>query len=291
MRIKYIDKRFNAESRQIISEANSIIKEYQDEGYSLTLRQIYYQFVARDLIQNKQSEYKRIGGIMNNARLAGLIDWNAIEDRTRHLRERQHWNDPDDIIEAAVNSYNRDKWEGQHIIPEVWIEKDALVGIIEPVCQELDIPYFSCRGYTSQTGMWQAAQRILKRIRDNKQSTIILHFGDHDPSGIDMSRDIFERLKLFTHIDIKFLDRLALTMDQVEEYNPPPNFAKLTDTRCASYIIEYGNKSWELDALEPRVIGNLIRKHVLRIRNEPQYRKIVRRENKEIKHLKNLLRK
>lgn len=118
------------------------------------------------------------------------------------------------------------------------------------------MPCFSCRGYPSSTEIWNAAQRIIAK----KKFSVILHLGDHDPSGIDMTRDIEERLSLFgANVEIK---RIALNMEQVEEYNPPPNPAKVTDSRAKNYIKRYGDSSWELDALEPRMLDNLIKSHI-----------------------------
>jgi hypothetical protein len=137
-----------------------------------------------------------------------------------------------------------------------WIEKDALVGIIQGICHELDVPYLSCRGYTSQSEMWNSAMRLRGLMRKGL-IPVIFHLGDHDPSGKDMTRDIVDRLELFMG-GVK-LERLALNMDQIEEFNPPPSPAKLTDSRCLAYIAEFGDDSWELDALEPAVINGLIR--------------------------------
>lgn len=187
--ICYHDKKFKEEHLRVIDTANTIIEEYAEQGYELTVRQLYYQFVSRDLISNNQREYKNLGSIINDARLAGLVDWNAIVDRTRNVKMNQHWSSPAEILQAAANTYAIDKWEGQPLRFEVWIEKDALVGVIESTCRKLDVPFFSCRGYTSQSEMWAAAMRYRKSLQ-KKQGTIILHLGDHDPSGIDMTRDI-----------------------------------------------------------------------------------------------------
>lgn len=265
-KIKYQDCKFRADTLAIIKQANQIIESYQAQGFDLTLRQLYYQFVARDIIRNKQKEYMRLASIVNDARLAGLIDWEAIVDRTRNLADLAHWNDPSDIVQAVAEQYRVDLWSTQKIRVEVWIEKDALAGILESVCPALDVPYFSCRGYTSQSEMWGAAMRIVKRAKKG-QATIILHFGDHDPSGIDMTRDITERLRLFTghHIPGKpafHIKRLALNMDQIEQYNPPPNPAKVTDSRFIGYQQIHGDESWELDALEPSVLAALIRDEI-----------------------------
>jgi hypothetical protein len=258
-KIEYVPTKFKKNSLAMVKQANAIIEEYAQQGFSLTLRQIYYQFVARGLLANKQSEYKRLGEVINNARLAGLIDWLAIVDRTRYLRELSHWNTPGAIIRAAADSFKLDRWANQEYRPEIWIEKDALVGIIEGICNEFDVPYFSCRGYTSQSEMWVAAQRLRKHTSKG-QTPLIFHFGDHDPSGIDMTRDITDRMNMFTGgIELK---RLALNMDQVEEHQPPPNPAKLTDTRATAYIKEFGNESWELDALNPTDLAALIRNEI-----------------------------
>lgn len=254
--IEYVPKKFSKSSQAIIEQANEIIESYADQGFDLTLRQLYYQFVARDLIPNKQSEYKRLGSIVNDARLAGLIDWETIVDRTRNLQQNSHWSGPREIVEACAKQFQIDKWATQPTRVEVWIEKDALVGVIERVCRRNDVPFFSCRGYTSQSEMWAASQRLIGHIQ-NAQDVTIIHLGDHDPSGIDMSRDIQSRLELFVGSDIE-VNRIALNMDQVTKYNPPPNPAKITDSRASSYIERFGHESWELDALEPAVLEHLI---------------------------------
>lgn len=268
-KIRYQSINLSEGSLAIVAKANEIIDTYTAQGFRLTLRQLYYQFVARDLLANTVQSYKRLGSIINDARLAGLIDWYAIEDRTRSTAVPSSWDAPGDILQSAASSFRIDKWEGQDYRPEVWIEKEALAGVIAPTCHKLQISYLSCRGYTSQSEMWSSAQR-LARIRKAGQIPMILHFGDHDPSGMDMTRDIRERLSMFTGRGVK-LDRLALNMDQVEQYSPPPNPAKTTDARFAGYLAEFGSESWELDALEPRMLADLIRNAVLAVRDEEKW--------------------
>jgi len=260
MKLKYIDKKISPEKQAVIDQANAIIEEYQQQGFDLTLRQLYYQFVARDIIANKQSEYKRLGVIISDGRLAGLIDWKAIVDRTRNLKKNNHWKSPAQIVRSCADWFKMDKWVGQDYRPEVWIEKDALIGVIEGACSENDVAYFSCRGYTSQSEMHAAAMR-LKRYQKVEQTPVIIHLGDHDPSGVDMTRDIADRMELFTggRIEVK---RIALNMNQVDRYKPPPNPSKITDPRAGDYIKRYGMKSWELDALEPKVLSKLIDKTI-----------------------------
>ena len=255
---KFIEKNFRPASLAIISTANDIIAEYRAQGFILTLRQLYYQFVARALIPNTERSYKRLGSIINDGRLAGQIDWDAIEDRTRNLKGNLHLDNPRDAIETVRDQYGIDMWANQDTHVEVWIEKNALVGVIDSVCKELDVPYFACIGYVSQSEQWRAYRR-----HSSQERTIVLHFGDHDPSGIDMTRDNQERLDLFHgRTGITEVKRIALNMDQVDEYGPPPNPAKVTDSRFDGYREQYGSESWELDALEPSVLVDLIRTEV-----------------------------
>lgn len=250
------EHRFKAETIKIIKQANSIIEEYQEDGFDLTLRQLYYQFVSRDLIPNSQKSYSRLGDIISNARLNGDIDWNAIKDRTRRVNNGLHFNDPSNAIYNIASWYAIDTRADQENYIECWVEKEALVGVVERACQNLDIPFFACRGYVSQTAMYEAYKRFRKKGCKH-QRLILLHLGDHDPSGIDMTRDITERLtELFgVYVEVK---RIALNMEQIEELQPPPNPAKLTDSRVGGYIKRFGRQSWELDALDPNTITNLI---------------------------------
>lgn len=277
----YIDKNFGDQSLLMIDVANSICAEFQAQGINLTLRGLYYRIVARDLFpdsrrwaksaagkwvrsdsgtKNADPNYKWLGDIVNDARLAGRMDWTYLEDVTRSLRSLAHWNGPEQILGAVARQYRIDRWANQDTHVEVWIEKDALLGVIQGVCDANDVPYFSCRGYTSQTAMWEAAKRLIRVETENRQHLVLIHLGDHDPSGIDMTRDIEGRLNVFgCYPEVR---RIALNMDQVTRYGPPPNPAKLTDSRAGSYISEFGDESWELDALDPAVMIALIQDEI-----------------------------
>jgi len=265
-KIAYITKRFNSKALGTIEMANKIIVEYEAQGFSLTLRQLYYQFVSRDLIPNSQKSYKALGNTINDARLAGLIDWEAIEDRTRNIRRRSHWEDPAGVIESAADSYGMNLWADQDRRVEVWIEKDALIGVVERICTKLDVPHFSCRGYTSQSELWRGAMRHIAY----GVPTVVVHLGDHDPSGIDMTRDIQDRLRLFGADST--IQRIALNMDQVEKFKLPPNPAKITDSRFENYEREYGTESWELDALDPSKIEKMIEKEVTALMDPKRFK-------------------
>lgn len=289
-KVFYRAKKFKPETQVVIRQAQRILEEYESQGFDLTLRQLYYQFVARGLIKNHDREYKRLGDIVADARMAGLIDWESIVDRTRNLREVNTWESPTEIVSAVAKQFKMPLWDDQPYYVEVWIEKDALVGVIEGVCKDWYVPHFSCRGYMSASEMWLGAQRLRDRIKAGKR-TVILHLGDHDPSGIDMTRDIRDRLEHFLSYDIYRDDeragsdekatrleasrdavakvgssfevrRIALTMEQIERFDPPPNPAKLTDSRSSGYVEEFGYESWELDALDPVTMADLIQTEV-----------------------------
>lgn len=270
----------------------------------MTLRQLYYQFIALDLFpedrrwtwtgakwirdpngtKNADPNYDWLGEITNAARLAGLIDWNYLVDRTRELVSVGHWTSPGEIMQTVASAYRVDKWEGQPFRPEVWIEKEALSGVFERVCRRLDVSLFACRGYTSQSEMWRAAQR-LDGYADAGQIPVILHFGDHDPSGMDMSRDIEDRLSMFSGVPVE-VRRLALNMPQIQAFNPPPSPAKLTDCRAKKYVQEFGDDSWELDALQPDALAELVTDEVEALREEDLWTEAVERERVERAALK-----
>jgi hypothetical protein len=306
-KIRYQDFNFRTSTLLLIQSCNELIEEMMADGYKLTLRQLYYLLVARDLFGedrkyvrlengkwrkdpingtiNAEPNYDWLGNTISDARLAGMIDWDAIEDRTRALKSVSHWDDPTDIIASVAHSYRIDKWKDQPFRVEVWIEKDALGGVFERICRSLDVPWLSCRGYTSQSEMWGAAMRFVQHIKQNKH-VIVLHFGDHDPSGIDMTRDIEDRLRMFVagHVSSYKVERLtvkriALNMDQVRKYDPPENPAKTSDTRFQKYQDEFGDSSWELDALKPQVLAALVRAEVEAIRDDKKWNSNVNLEN------------
>lgn len=267
MKEQFIDRKFNITSDRKIQAANDIIAEYTAQGYTLTLRQLYYQFVSRDLIKNTMKEYKNLASIINDARLAGEIDWDCIEDRTRNLMSIEYYENASSFLAIQARRYAEELWADQPYYCEVWVEKDALVGVVERPCNRLRVPFFAGRGYISQSEMYNAGKRFEEKIQSGKK-VVIFHLGDHDPSGIDMTRDNIDRLTLFSGypIDVR---RLALNRDQISQYRPPPNPAKITDTRAKDYIRNFGDSSWELDALDPGVIDAIVSAHIEGLIDKP----------------------
>ncbi len=270
----FIPKRFNPKHQSLIDTADLIMRTYQAQGYDLSLRQLYYQFVAHHGFANTEQNYKLLGGVISDARLAGALDWDSLVDRGRETLEVPHWDDPASIVDAAASSYRIDLWEDQPYHVEVMVEKQALEGVLVPVCRRLDCPFTANKGYSSSSAMYEAGKRLESKIADGKR-VVIVYLGDHDPSGIDMTRDVDDRLMLFSGVGYWDEDgkkvcrydgledhfnvvRVALNMDQVRTYNPPPNPTKLTDSRADGYIHKYGLKCWELDALDPETLAGLV---------------------------------
>lgn len=252
--------KFNNDTLKLIGTMNSIVAEYIKQGFRLTVRQLYYQLVARDVVPNTIQSYKRVASILNDARVAGMVDWDIIEDRTREFVRRQRWESGAHILEAASKSYHMDMWVDQDTRCFVIIEKEALVGVLEPICRRLDVPVLAARGYPSGTVLREFALEDIVPSIDG-QHVVVFHCGDHDPSGIDMTRDLTERISMFSYQDIELI-RIALNMDQITTYNPPPNPAKTTDSRFQSYVRQYGEESWELDALPPTDLSKLVEQHI-----------------------------
>lgn len=292
MKERFVSWKPTGSSHALLVGIQEILEEYRNQGYKLTLRQLYYQLVSRDRIANKTSEYKRIGNIVSRARLAGHIDWSMIEDRVRVPAINAHWDSPKGILKAAANSFYMPKWIDQDYYVEVWCEKDAVSNIIEPVCRKWDVIFMANRGYSSQTAMYDGFNRLCH----SGGRAVLLYLGDHDPSGINMTDDIKNRLGTFYYQDqdedFDDVKRLALNMDQVERYNPPANPAKVTDSRYKKYCDNlginwsYGASSWELDALEPRVLSEIVEQNILRFLNISLFRNI---EKIEAVHKQNLL--
>jgi hypothetical protein len=183
-KIAYQDRKFGAAAIELIDQVNTICESYARQGYGLTLRGLYYQLVTQNVLVNSQQSYKRLGNVVSEGRVAGLIDWNHITDTGRTVHSPSFWSDPESIIESAARSYNIEMWRNQPEYVEVWVEKEALANVIGRAANRRDSTYFACKGYTSQSEMWSAAMRLKAHERRGQRTTVI-HLGDHDPSGHD----------------------------------------------------------------------------------------------------------
>lgn len=274
--------------RDLIDVCDGIVEEFVAQGFRLTVRQIYYQLVARGKIPNTMKSYDSIQNLLNRARLAGLIDWDAIEDRTREVVQRPRWRSGGHILESVAEQYHQDMWHDQEYRPFVIVEKEALAGVFSGICHGYDVPLLAARGYPSASVLRDIGKNKLldfqeivtkrgKQRLSQEQTYIFLHFGDHDPSGIDMSRDLQDRLTMFGRDAFFEFRRLALNMDQIRELQPPPNPAKVTDSRYEDYVKKFGTESWELDALTPQYLHKLIHDEMKTLINAGRWKATERR--------------
>lgn len=309
MKKAYRSVNFRADSLAKIEQMQAIVDEYQKQNLRMTARQLYYQLVSRDLIPNQPAEYKKVTALLTDARYAGMIDWDAIEDRGREPSTPSEWDSLSSLVESALRAYRRPRWVGQKHYVELWVEKQALAGVLAPLASEFHATLMVNKGYSSASAMKESADRIkaatitdvdrLDEISEQLEEAardfgadsdeltnlreeitpeverllgpkpIVLYLGDHDPSGEDMVRDIETRLKEFGVLRLT-VEKVALTTAQVRRYNPPPNPAKLTDPRAKGYIAEHGAQSWEVDALPPNVLTQLIRQAFRRFIDAPK---------------------
>lgn len=243
--------------------ADKIIREYKTQhNLSLTLRQMHYVFVSRNLYANTQQNYKNLGALITKGRRMGLIDWDGIHDEGRSARRVYGPQTPWGVLRNIEQKLIVDPWQDQDTYLEVWIEKHGMAGTIKSVCNEHRVTYLTCGGYLSSSEAYAGGKRFADAAGRDKRC-VLIHLGDHDPSGLDMTRDNGHRANeyggLFGNVEVL---RIALNWDQIEEYAPPPNPAKMTDTRATDYIAEHGKESWELDALPPNVIRDILQDEI-----------------------------
>lgn len=260
MKQGFIDWNPNAASRERLKTIGAVLREYAADDITLTLRQLYYQLVSKNIIANRQREYKNLGELLSKARLAGLIDWNSIEDRARRAVECQSFDSIQQCVEEAAAGFMLPRWNDQPNYVELWCEKDALSSVIRPICDELFATLMVQRGYGSTSSMYASLQRIERNRfgEDGADRPVhIIYLGDFDPSGEDMVRDIRDRLATFgTEVEVT---KLALNPDQIKRWNLPPNPAKMSDSRAQGFVDKHGSLSYEVDAIPPKDLQKLIR--------------------------------
>lgn len=239
MRIKYRETKFQADKLQRILQLNQILAEYA--GSLVSVRQLYYRLVAAGRIPNEVEEYKKTATLITEARYAGLIDWDSIEDRNREPQAPRAWGSGQSLLAEAAQQFRLPRWRGQPFYVELWVEKAALAGVLWPICHDYHLVLMVNRGYSSASAMKESADRISYHGRQARPT--VLYIGDHDPSGEDMVRDVKDRLLEFGVPDWLDVRKLALTMEQIELHQPPPNPVRLTDARAPKYQAKYGDSS------------------------------------------------
>ena len=296
IRVKYIDGRGNkntwtcnqAELAQMIIQ---ITDQYKAMDIKLSTRQTYYQLVAADAV------YKRISKFITDGRYGGVFDWEVIEDRGRTSKRHSQWSGIPSLIESALDSYRLPRWSGQPYYVEMLCEKQAGESVLKPIADKWHVRFGYNKGYTSAAAMYDMSKRVMKALY-NGQDVVILYLGDHDPSGLDMIRDIKERMVEFLTegedpqpIDIEyvrehfFVHPLALTKEQIEKYSPPPNPAKFSDPRSKDYVAIHGEVSWELDAIDPTTLQEITEDGILQYLDEEMYNAVLYQEDEDAKIL------
>lgn len=285
--LQYVPTNFGNAALETIRQVNIIVNEYQEQGITLTLRSLHYQLVSRDITPNTPADYQKLSRIVSDGRLAGLISWTAIEDHGRNVYDSATWRTAKDAFISARQRFKMDLWANQPCRLYVGVEKDGMLGIIETICSKLRVPFTSFHGYNSQSAAWRLGRTFADHYMKG-QRPILLHLGDHDPSGLDMTRDNRERLSMFAGVEVPII-RLALNREQIDEVNPPPNPAKLNDPRAEAYIAEFGHTSWELDALSPTYISKLIEREVYKFRDPAKWDEALAMEAEELNTMDILL--
>lgn len=302
------------------------------------------------MIPNHDKVYKKISSIKDELVYGGKIDWHIFEDRGRVPIDAYYENDVEDALQRTIKQYKLDRQKGQKNIVEVWTEKDAISGILKKVTLPFGVKLVVNKGYTSSTAIYGAYERFMSEFEEGKSVTI-LYFGDHDPSGMDMIRDIRDRLTFmfrdgertqFSEMEeiinkwfyvkdeqeggetipdevyYKYRDNeeakegneedgfyldpircffmeffkvtpIGLTMEQIKEYNPPPNPAKITDPRAKGYIKKYGNTSWEIDALKPDLMRSIVKKSIIENIDPEMYNEVLELEKIDKERIKKMI--
>jgi hypothetical protein len=267
------------ESRDRLRVIDGVLGQYGKMDIKLTLRQLFYQLVSKNVIPNSQREYKRLGELLSKARLAGLVDWKVIEDRVRQAERAAQWDSAAEYCNPW--QFRLPRWTKQPEYVELWCEKDALSSVLEPICDELHVTLMVNRGYSSSSAMYASAKRIAAAGADDGKLATIVYLGDFDPSGEDMVRDIRERMETFG-VDVTVM-KLALNPNQIKAYKLPPNPLKrdeaggLTDSRGQGFQAEHGSWSYEVDALPPEVLQKMVRSELVEHTDMDKYAETIKK--------------
>lgn len=266
---------FQSTKQALIPKIVELTDSYLSKGFRLTLRQLYYQLVARNTIPNDIKVYKKLGDLVVELREGGLVDWDSIEDRVRGIEEPQWFSSIPSAQASIVSWFRLQRMSNQDRHVEVWIEKDALSSLCYQITEPYGIPLLANHGYSSCTAVMEAVHRMK---RDGRPC-VILYCGDHDPSGLDMPRDLTDRLNFYSGNTLPFtLHRIALTMEQIQQLNLPPNPAKDADPRADKYREEFGDESWELDSIDPEVFQGFLRTEIEKNIDRKRYEEKVQQE-------------
>lgn len=227
----------------------AIRREFQQQKPPMTVRQMFYRMSAQGMVDKSENGYDRVGYALKNMRFAGAIPFGWIADNTRWVRKQTTYSGIADMLAQQRKLYRRALWDSQPAHVEIWLEKDALAGVIDAVTSVYDVPLYVTRGYPSLTYVYDAAES-LKAIDKPK---FIYHFGDFDASGKDAARDIRDKLRTFG-AQFDFIE-VAVIADQIDALALQTRPAKKTDSRAKNF----GDVAVELDAIPPNTLRQMVR--------------------------------
>ncbi len=239
---------------------NAII-EIAAEYERMSLRQLYYQLVSRGVIEKTEAAYKRTADAATQMRFNGSLPYRKIADGSRSRKAVYAHSGLQEALENAHEMYRRNYWIDQPHYVEIWCEKDALTGVIEPVCRAYGVTYVATRGFPSVTLRYESAMEIMA----TEKPATIFYFGDHDASGQQISTNLEEELR--QHGADVTVFRVALNPEQVHAHNLPTRQGKKTDSRQAAFAAQFGDASVELDALPPDALTDLVRESIVSMIN------------------------
>jgi len=283
-------KAWGKRNRELFPKVSEIIDDYMEKNILITLRQLYYQLVSLNLIENTKNDYNKLSILLKNARYFGLIDWDAIVDRNRQAIKHPEFEDIPDLLDSALSSYRKDRHRNQDNYIEIWCEKDALASVIEPITDKYHLTLLVDKGFNSVSAMFDAVKRFSDEGNAKGKDCYILYLGDHDPSGLNMVDVIRKKLEIF-NVGLVYVKRLALTLEQIDNLNPDSQPVKMTDTRSKKYIEKYGYETWEVDTLSSEYIQNLLVSEIERFIDMDLYNEIVKEEESEKQKLVEMIEK
>ncbi len=262
------------ESLEILAQVQEIISSYD---FALTLRQIYYQLVAKQIIPNEQRYYKKLSRICVAGRDKGILPEEGFADRLRAIDKLSSWADLNEFMQTVKRSYRRDKWQNQPKYLEIWTEKDALRNVLTEITYKHDVALMVARGQLSRTAVYEAAKRYEAH---DKKECYLYYCGDFDPSGLSIYNSITKRLEDFD-VSINY-KRIALTKEQIEKYKLPSDPGKQSDPNYNKFVDLYGSDMVvELDSLPPDVLRKIIEDCILQNIDEGYLMQMLRKEKNE----------
>src|SRR6266566_4635117 len=220
----------------------------------MTVRQVFYQATVRSIVEKSEAGYNKVQTDLVLMRRAGDLPYDWLADNTRWQRKPRTFNSVEQALDDTARLYRKALWAEADAYVEVWLEKDALAGVILPVTSTYDVPLMVARGYASLSFLHEAAEYI----NTLDVPAYIYHFGDFDPSGVNAGEKIEQTLKELAPDAEIYFERIPVTPEQIERWNLPTRPTKASDTRAKGF----GNISVELDAIEPNRLRQIVRRAI-----------------------------